>query len=566
MGLPLPLALRIGRKAAFLLLPLLAMPALTFPQTAESERQGKAPAIKVHTQLVLIPAEATDAKGNRVTDMKKEDFAVFENGKRQEIALFDHITTKAEVTKPVEVPRGAFTNTLQRGPNRITIFVVDLLNLKFEEQKEARKQLLEFLSKSLNEQEPVCLMSIDARGVWLIHGFTSDPKILMDALKDLKQQPSDLDKPPKNPEEELYKTLHGWHSKDGQRAKAALEARLSMLRTAAGFEDLSADERIRMTLLSLLEIGNVFVGLPGRKSLIWASAGFPFAANNAAAFAKDWKVNSADGQDLLPLYGQTWRTLEEANIAVYPLDVSALGNPAYASPGMGEPLPEHVMVDTHVSNMENFADMTGGRFCDRGMEAKKCFEQAAADSADYYVLGIYDKSGSEEPGWRKLNVSTARAGVKIRARSGYYVNSGPQEPPAEKKLMEMALFSPFEYTGLSLNVQLTGIAPGKKAETKVVHFEYTIPGGAVLVSKEDGNHLKLEFGAVARDAAGKMAASFTKVVEGKLNDAQSQRIGEKGITLKGEMELGPGEYALSFAVLDQVNDNTGSVLAPFRVE
>src|SRR5262249_32263654 len=156
--------------------------------------------------------------------------------KRQEIALFDHITTKAEATKPVEVPPGAFTNTMQRGPNRITIFVVDLLNSKMEEQKEARKQILEFLLKSLDEQEPVCLMSMDARGGWLIHGFPSDPKLLMASLKELKQHPGDVDKPPKNPEEELYKTMQGWHSKDGQRVKAALEARLSMLRTAVGFE------------------------------------------------------------------------------------------------------------------------------------------------------------------------------------------------------------------------------------------------------------------------------------------------------------------------------------------
>lgn len=566
MGLPLPLSTRIRWKASLLLLALLIMPALTFPQGPGSESQGKVPAIKVHTQLVLIPAEVTDSKGNRVTDMKKEDFAVFENGKRQEIALFDHITTKAEVIKPVEVPPGAFTNTMQHGPNRITIFVVDLLNSKMEEQKEARKQILEFLSTSLNEQEPVCLMSIDAKGVWLIHGFTTDPKILMDALKELKKQPSDPDKPPKNPEEELYKTMEGWHSKDGQRVKAALEARLSMLRTAVGFEDLSMNERIRMTLLSLLEIGNAFIGLPGRKSLIWAGAGFPFAASNAAAFAKDWKVGNADGQDLLTLYAQTWRTLEEANIAVYPLDVSELGNPAYAGPGMGEALPEHVMVDTHLGNMENFADMTGGRLCDRSMGAKKCFEQAAADSADYYLLGIYDKNGTEKPGWRKLSVKTERAGLKIRARSGYYLSAGAQEAPTEKKLVEMALFSPFEYTGLSLNVQLTGVASGKKPETKIVHFEYTIPGSAVLVSHDDGNHLKLEFGAVARDASGKMAASFTKVLEGKLSEAQSRQINEKGISFKGEMELGPGEYALSFAVLDQVNDNTGSVLAPYKVE
>jgi len=51
-----------------------------------------------------------------------------------------------------------------------------------------------------------------------------------------------------------------------------------------------------------------------------------------------------------------------------------------------------------------------------------------------------------------------------------------------------------------------------------------------------------------------------------LSDAQSRQISEKGFAFKGEMELGPGEYALSFAIVDQVNENTGSVLAPYKVE
>ncbi len=36
--------------------------------------------------------------------MRKQDFTVFENEKWQEIALFEHIMTNAEVMKPVEVP------------------------------------------------------------------------------------------------------------------------------------------------------------------------------------------------------------------------------------------------------------------------------------------------------------------------------------------------------------------------------------------------------------------------------------------------------------------------------
>jgi VWFA-related protein len=545
---------------------LLAIHPRVFGQNKSGEVASQAPAIQVHTGLVLIPAEVTDAKGNRVTDLKKEDFAVFENGKRQEIALFEHVTTKAEVMKPAAVPEGVFTNTVERGPERITIFVLDLLNSRKEEQKEARKQLLDFLSKSLDAREPLCLVAVDARGAWLIHGFTTDPKVLAEGLSNVKEEKSDTDRLAKNPEEELYKTLAGWHSKNAERAVAGEEARLRMLQAEIGFQDASAGERIRLTLMSLMEIADAFAGIPGRKSMIWATAGFPFDVNDAAAFAKGGAQESPGNAGMLALYEQTWRTLEAATIAVYPLDVSGLINPAYASAGMGEPLPQHVHIDMNVTNLENFADMTGGRFCDRSMDARNCFEEAAGDSSDYYLLGIYDKSGTEKPGWRKLSVRLLREGIRVRARSGYYLGASAREAETDAQLMEKALFSTFEYTGLPLNVRMLRTDAGSKPEMRKLSFEYSIPAGAVHVDAEGGGQLKLEFGAAARDSAGKLAGSFSKVLEGKLSETQAKQVREKGILFKGTMELAPGEYEMSFAVMDEVNEHTGSVAAPLKVE
>ena len=546
---------------------LLMLAARSFPQSKPSEAATQAPVIKVKTDLVLIPAEVTDSKGNRVTELKKEDFAIFENDKRQEIALFEHVITKAEVKKAVELPPGEFTNAVQLSAGRITIFVMDLLNSKIEEQKEAKKQILDFLLKSLGDQEPVCLVAVNSQGAWLIHGFTTDPKVLIEALNKVKKELSDADRPARNPEEEIYRNVQGWNMRNKPGADAAIEeSRLRMLQMAENFQDMAAGERIRLTLLSLLEIADAFVGIPGRKSMIWATAGFPLLVNDSTAFERGGALQSLGDQGMIPLYQKTWQALEEANIAVYPLDVSELVNPGYVSASIGALRPQHVMVGTHRGNLENFADMTGGKFCDRSMDAKKCFEQAASDSSDYYLLGIYDKSGTEKPGWRKLSVRTPRPGLQIRARSGYFVKASAHDTPTDEKLMEMALFSPFEYTGLPLDLKFDGTTQGGKAGTKNVRFLYAIPAGAIRVDPADENHLKLEFAAAARDSSGKMLGSFTKVVEGKLSDAQKKQVQEKGILFTGSMELPPGEYAMSFAVMDRVNENTGSVSAPLKVE
>jgi VWFA-related protein len=536
-----------------------SLAAPSFSQTTPKESQSQAPALKVRTEFVLIPAEVTDSKGNRVTDMTKEDFVVLENGKRQEIAFFEHVTTKPELVKPGALPEGVFTNTVSQGPNRVTIFVMDLLNSKMEEQREARKQLMEFLSASLDVREPVCLVAVDAKGVWLLHGFTTDTKLLVDAINDLKQQPTEMDRPASDPEDQISRTFQGGHGRSIMANIVTEEARVHMLQMAIGFQNASFGERIRMTLLCLQEIADAFVGIPGRKSMIWATSGFPLDIGDANKFA------DLGDKGLMSLYEQTWRALEAANIAVYPLDVSEFVNPAYVSAGIRQPRPEHATVDTHVVNLENFADVTGGKFCPRNIDAKQCFDEAAKDSSDYYLLGIYDKSGEEKPGWRKLSVRTARSGVQIRARSGYYLG-GPHQPENDTELMERALFSPFDYTALGIGVKLTGMTEGSKPGTKKISFVYSIPRDAIRIDEEQGNQLKLEFAAAARDSSGKMVGSFSKVVEGKMNETQARQVRQKGISFTGTMELDPGDYSLSFVVMDKVNENTGSVAGPVKVQ
>jgi hypothetical protein len=132
--------------------------------------------------------------------------------------------------------------------------------------------------------------------------------------------------------------------------------------------------------------------------------------------------------------------------------------------------------------------------------------------------------------------------------------------------MEMALFSPFEYTGLPLNVRFLKGMEGSKPGLKQVSFAYAIPPGVIRVDETNEGQLKLEFGAAARDSTGKMVGSFTKVVEGKLSEWQRKQVAEKGILFTGTMELAPGDYAMSFAAIDRVNENTGSVTAPLKVE
>src|SRR3989442_10465471 len=77
-----------------------------FPIQSQDKKQTKKSAddddvIKVTSNLVSLDVIVKDKKGKAITDLKSEDFTVFENGLPQKIEFFDSTLTAAgETAKP----------------------------------------------------------------------------------------------------------------------------------------------------------------------------------------------------------------------------------------------------------------------------------------------------------------------------------------------------------------------------------------------------------------------------------------------------------------------------------
>lgn len=139
------------------------------------------------TELVQIPTLVTDKSGNHIGGLKKEDFTVLENGAEQKIATFEEITSGAHRLSRPRNPN-EFSNSLAGGPsaNRITLIVLDFINTPFLDQTEARKELLKYLTQSVDQREPMALYTLSRSGIHVIHDFTTDPRVLVAALHKVK--------------------------------------------------------------------------------------------------------------------------------------------------------------------------------------------------------------------------------------------------------------------------------------------------------------------------------------------------------------------------------------------
>ena len=108
------------------LLAALALAAATAPAPPRAQARPQAPIFGTGIEIINLSLSVTDAQNNFVTDLGQQDFAVFEDGIRQELSLFTHenlpismvlmIDTSASMEEKLATAQAAaikFTKTLR---------------------------------------------------------------------------------------------------------------------------------------------------------------------------------------------------------------------------------------------------------------------------------------------------------------------------------------------------------------------------------------------------------------------------------------------------------------------
>ncbi len=545
------------------------------PHDKDKEKENNAEVkFTARTELVLIATLVTDKSGNHINGLKKEDFTVLENGAEQKIATFEEITSDAHRLSRPRNPN-EFSNSLAGGPSarRITLIVLDLINTPFVDQVYARKDLLKYLTQSVDQREPTALYTLTRSGIHVIHDFTTDPRVLVAALHRVKGDASQIvDRP------EDVEAMTGTASPDGSAGvdPAAVQSEADRLQTMMedaelNFQSFQQRLAITYTLQGMQQVSQALAGFPGRKSLIWASGGFPFSvSDNTMQLAPAGRDSLTD---VLPMYEHTWQLLNDAQIALYPVDVKGLQVSTAPSATVRNPGRNYArnmswrQLDTQ-STLQTFASMTGGRAYYNSNDLVKGFRDAVKDSAEYYMLGYYLDRSKTKAGWRKLAVKVKRDHVDVRARSGFFVTKATVDPENSRNSdISSALQSPLDYTSIALVVRWDKIEPSKEPGKKHVNYGMHLAPDAALINDAENNHVVLDFVALAKTPEGKTVDHpVGQQIEAHLTAEKVVAVHQKGIAYSGALDLAPGEYTVRFVVRDDLSGRIGSVAAPLKVE
>ncbi len=527
------------------------------------------------TDSVTIPVIVTDKKGTHLTGLKQSDFTVEENGHPRQIATFEEISTSPGALKSVPSSPYPFSNFafVRQEPRRVTIIVLDLLNTSFFGQTNVREQVIKFLTAHLSSTDPTSLTLLTSKGLHLVHSFTTDPAILLEALKEAESRSSSVDKTESARLADMqaqgdFNAAAVGNLSPAELARAESSELLTQMaqRADASYAHFQQFEQPVTTLYALQELAQSSSGIPGRKSVIWASGGLPFVLTDP---------NTLGGIDSRPvsMYEETWRALNEANVAVYPIDTHGLvaptGNPESGNLGNGRNSQfssrrPNQLVISNAQNLKDslraFADATGGKACYNRNDLDRCFAVAEDDSSQYYMLSYYLPEDDRKPGWRKLKVRVAPAHGEIRAREEFYVGDDkPLTPQDVQQEFDLAFSSPLDYTAVPLGWKFTTSEAAESGSRKV-GFQVFLPPRALVIQED---WLKFNVHVVATDSKNKSILVFSKMIHAQLKPGGGAEIDSKGLVYKGDMVLGPGHYHLKLMVRDDFTGKFGSVQAPY---
>jgi VWFA-related protein len=564
------------------------------PATSNSATSQQPPVIRSTTRLVQLSVIAQDGKGEPITGLKKEDFSVFDEDKPQVISFFS-CGAPAPSTPPPALPSNYFTNRFDlkgEDPGAVTVILFDTLNTSPQDQSFVRKQILRFLLM-LKPQDHVAIYAL-TNNLIILHEFTQDSSALVKALD--RFSPRELavyDASTAKPIDFLGLT----NDPQWQGFQNALNNAEGMI------NDQNMLNRIGTTASALEIIADHLSVIPGRKSLVWVSGGFPIqigmpkigvpqttmAAATSSGGGGDPRTVAGQG-DPNPVGGgdptnnltrnerefsqetdsitKATRALNRVNVAVYPVAAQGVETLSTFSPGTRSATTSMSSggffdrQDIHDSS--NFlANRTGGKAFYGTNDIRDAVRRAFDDGRYACNIGYYPDHGQWDGKFRELKVKVSTKDAHLRYRQGYYAfpdRSNSEE--AVKSDLQQAAVSPLETTNLGLIVNGKAIAP---LSARSLQLQVGVdPKQLLLMPSDNRRKGGLDMVFVQSDSSGNLLVADKQHFDINFEQKQYEFLTKAGMILQRTVVVQPNSEEIRVVVRDAGSGAVGSVNIPVK--
>jgi VWFA-related protein len=533
------------------------------------------------TRLIIVNVSVKDKMGNPIANLKKEDFEITEDGKKQENAVFEFEKLSNDLLTPVAdeengpkqleervaapkpaapkpppaapatVTSGGLANS-QRKDKRLMAMFFDMTTMPQFDQIRAQENALKFIKEQMTSSDLVQIM-VYGNKLNVVEEFTDDrEKLIADVKALVIGQGSEL---------------------AGGAATAGAEGDDS-----GGFTQDDTEFNIFNTdrqLAAIEDAVKMLAAFPEKKAMIYFSSGIP--------------KNGIDNQSQLRA---TTNAAVRANVSIYSVDSRGLvasspaGDATQASSrgtGTFTGTSQSSRIASQQDTQETIATLandTGGKVMLDNNDLTMGFKAAQTDLTSYYILGYYSSNSAPDGKYRHIkvrltNTQLASNTKALEYKEGYYANKVFQKFTAadkEQQLQEaLTLGDPLSDLPLALEADYFRVAQNRY----FVPISVKIPGSEVALAKSKGlETTDFDFVGVVKGADGKSLGQLPQWATTGVRDnipiqLKGKDVGElekRSLQYDTGLTLPPGTYIIRFLARENQTGKMGTFeTQPFTI-
>jgi len=542
---------------------------LAVPATPQQQEKGIAK-FSTTRQLVVVDVTAKDKSGKPIKGMKPSDFLIAEDGKKQNIEVFEYqeleetvapeaapTLKQREEPKPDAAPAAPVVKSLtanQIAPSkpgevkyrdrRLLVMFFDMTSMPVQDQVRAQTAAKKFINSQMTASDLMAVMTFSTE-LKVLQDFTDDKDALQKVVKGLViGEGSDL-------------AVDGSTGADNEEDTGA-----AYTADDTEFNIFNTDRK----LAALESAARMLGSLTEKKALVYFASGV-----------------SKTGMDNEAQVRATINAAIRNNVSFFPIDArglvasAPLGDATKGSPG-GAGMYSGSSARTQQSQFQGQQDTlftlaadTGGKALLDNNDLSLGIQEAQKAISSYYILGYYTTNEKLDGAYRRIKLSLANNELqakvgKLDYRQGYFAgkefkqfNASDKERQLQEALM---LGDPVTDLSVALEVDYFRMA----RDRYFVPITVKIPGSELELAKHGGAETtKIDFIGEVKDAKGVTQGNVRDYQEIKLKGESAGQLAKRTLAYDTGFTLPPGSYTIKFLTRENATGKMGTFERKFVI-
>jgi len=407
---------------------------------------------EVIVELVVVEVFVTDKKGNFVDNLTRDDFEIYEDGKKVDIQYFAVKTPEWDILRKKEPEKILEQRIPTRPKERRLVILFDNINTNRIFLNRYWPKFAEMFKSLSGKVDETMIMELNREyGTRIIQPFTSDQSLLVDKFSEfrgdmwLEFEKEILRNLIKELEKEARLSIEDRFIVNPEYIMGALMQEESYIRR----------RRLEDTFSTFLAAVNYIRRYGGIKSVLIVSDGFRINRHQIVRIFDPFKIFGKKKYfNQLEAFERFLKLINEENLIFYAFSPKGLRSyfdvyPSSYSTGTGELFKDEMTRwAQELYSLQEIAEESGGVYLRGAKKYENFVKELGRDLTHFYDISYTPPGREKKGGYHRIEVRVKKPGLIVRYKKGY---ADFTEEELERKATATAFLTPSYFKDITFS-------------------------------------------------------------------------------------------------------------------